>query len=89
MSGRRTGRRRRRWRSVVAVAVCAALFVPSWVADFRGPNQRSAGPPWATEVARAIGDCRGGGNVTATLSINPPYWTVVLPCRVLAAAAPR
>ncbi len=76
-------------RAIVAMAVCAALFLPSWVADFRGPNQRSAGPTWAAQVGRAIGDCRRGGNVTATLSIDPPYWTVVLPCRVLAAAAPR
>lgn len=70
-------------RSVVAVTVCAALLIPSWVADFRGPNQRSSGPPWATEVAKATAVCRRGAAV-ATLSIDPPYWTVRLPCRVVA-----
>ena len=73
------------------MVVCAALFVPSWVADFRGPNQRSTGPPWATEVAKAVAACRKGATATATLSIDPPHWTVTLPCRLVVApsAAPR
>jgi hypothetical protein len=70
-------------RSVVAVTVCAALLIPSWVADFRGPNQRSSGPPWATEVAKATAVCRRDATAVATLSIDPPYWTVRLPCRVV------
>jgi hypothetical protein len=76
-------------RAVVAVAVCAVLFLPSWVADFRGPNLRSAGPPWATEVAQAAAVCRRGGVATATLSIDPPHWTVILPCRVVAPSSAR
>jgi hypothetical protein len=75
--------------AVVATAVCAALFLPSWVADFRGPNQRSAGPTWTAQVARAVDHCRRGGNATASLSIDPPYWTVVLPCPLLVAAGSR
>ena len=75
--------------AVAATAVCTALFLPSWVADFRGPNQRSAGPIWAAQVARAVDDCRQGGRATARLSMNPPYWTVVLPCPLLAAAGTR
>ncbi len=75
--------------AVAATAVCTALFLPGWVADFRGPNQRSAGPIWAAQVARAVDDCRQGGRATASLSIDPPYWTVVLPCPRLAAAGTR
>jgi hypothetical protein len=70
-------------RSVAAVTVCAAVLIPSWVADFRGPNQRSSGPEWATEVAQATALCRRGATALATLAIDPPYWTVSLPCRVL------
>jgi hypothetical protein len=70
-------------RSAMAVAVCAALLIPSWVADFRGPNQRSSGPAWATEVAKATAVCRRGETAIATLSIDPPHWTVRLPCRVV------
>jgi hypothetical protein len=71
-------------RAIVTVAVCGVLFLPSWVADFRGPNQRSAGPSWATEVARAATQCRQSGAKTATVPIDPPHWTAVLPCRVVA-----
>jgi hypothetical protein len=70
-------------RATVTVAVFAALLLPSWVADFRGPNQRSAGPPWATEVAKATAVCRRGGTASVMLSIDPPRWTITLPCRAL------
>ncbi|HTT88617.1 MAG TPA: hypothetical protein VMF65_03625 [Acidimicrobiales bacterium] len=73
-------------RVTVAVAICTALFLPSWVADFRGPNQRSSGPAWASEVAKAGAECRRTGNTTATLSIDPAHWTAILPCRVVAPA---
>jgi hypothetical protein len=71
-------------RAGVVVAACAVLFLPSWVADFRGPNQRSGGPAWATEVAKAATVCRRSGNTVVTLAIDPPHWTAVLPCRVVA-----
>jgi hypothetical protein len=70
-------------RAGAAVAVCAAVLLPSWVADFRGPNQRSAGPPWPSEVAKATAVCRRGGTGSVALSIAPPHWTAVLACRVL------
>lgn len=71
-------------RAAAAVVLCAAMFVPSWVADFRGPNQRSAGPAWATEVAQAARTCRRSGEGMVEVRIDPPHWTAVLPCRVVA-----
>ena len=78
--------RRSAWRAVTAVVVCVALFAPGWVADFRGPNQRSGGPAWSGQVAKATELCRQERYNAITLLIDPPGWKVTLACRELVAA---
>jgi hypothetical protein len=73
----------RNWRSVTAVALCACLLSPTWVADFRDSNQRSAGPAWGTQVPRATAQCRRAPTATVSLAIDPPGWDVSLRCRDL------
>ena len=70
-------------RGLGAVVLCLALFAPTWVTDFRQPNQRSAGPIWASQVTKGLAQCRARKGGTATLSISPPHWTAVLECTVL------
>ena len=70
----------RNWRSVTAVLVCACLLGPTWAVDFRDSNQRSAGPAWGTQVARATAQCRRAPSATVSLAIDPPGWDVSLTC---------
>jgi hypothetical protein len=72
------------WRVLGAVGVCLALFVPSWLADFRDPNARQAGPNWSTEVAKAAAGCRHGQDKSVTVAIDPARWTASLPCNAFA-----
>ena len=71
------------WRPVMAVALCACLLGPTWVVDFRDSNQRSAGPAWGAEVAKATAQCRRAPSATVSLAIDPPGWDVSVPCRDL------
>ncbi|HXW78165.1 MAG TPA: hypothetical protein VEJ84_01635 [Acidimicrobiales bacterium] len=77
------------WRGLAAVVLCLALFAPTWVTDFRQPNQRSAGPIWSTQVAKGVAQCRGrdhnGG--TVAVPISPPHWTAKLECSVLTSSS--
>ena len=57
------------------------LLLPTWVADFRDANLRSAGPVWPAQVARAAAHCRDSHAATATVRIDPPGWKAVLVCR--------
>ena len=68
------------WRVLGALGVCLALFVPSWLADFRDPNARQAGPNWPTELAKAAAGCRHRQDKSVTLAIDPARWTASLPC---------
>jgi hypothetical protein len=77
-----------RWRSVMVVAVCACLLGPTWVVDFRDSNQRSAGPAWGAEVARATSQCRRTPTATVSLPIDPPGWNVSLRCGDLLTSRP-
>jgi len=72
-----------RWRSVTVVALCACVLGPAWAVDFRGSNQRSAGPAWGTQVARATAQCSRAPTATVSLAIDPPGWDVSLSCREL------
>jgi hypothetical protein len=72
------------WRVLGALGVCLALFVPSWLADFRDPNARQAGPNWSTEVAKAAAGCRHGQDKSVTVAIDPARWTASLPCNAFA-----
>jgi len=78
----------RQWRSVTVVAVCACLLGATWVVDFRDSNQRSAGPSWGTQVARATVHCRRAPTTTVSLAIDPPGWDVSLTCRDLVTTRP-
>lgn len=78
-----------RWRSVIVVAVCACLLGPTWAVDFRDSNQRSAGPAWGTEVAKATAQCRRAPTAKVSLTIDPPGWNVSLRCGDLDASRPR
>lgn len=73
----------RNWRSVTVVALCACLLGPTWVVDFRDSNQRSAGPAWGTQVARATAQCQRVPTATVSLAIDPPGWDVSLKCKDL------
>ena len=73
----------RNWRSVTVVALCACLLGPTWVVDFRDSNQRSTGPAWGTQVARATGQCQRAPTGTVSLAIDPPGWDVSLKCKDL------
>ena len=75
------------WRALAAVVVCLALFAPTWVTDFREPNQRSAGPIWASQVAKGVAQCRGHNGGTVTVPISPPHWTAKLECTALTSSA--
>ena len=77
-----------RWRSVTVVAVCACLLGPTWVVDFQDSNQRSAGPAWGTEVAKATAQCRRAPTATVSLPIDPPGWDVSLTCANLLTSHP-
>jgi hypothetical protein len=77
--------RSRDWRAVTAVALCACLLGPSWVVDFRDLNQRSAGPAWGSQVAKATAQCRNSPAATVSLAIDPPGWDVLLRCTHLLA----
>jgi hypothetical protein len=72
-----------RWRSATAVALCACLLGPTWVVDFRDSNQRSAGPAWGAQVAKATVECRRAPTAPVSLMIDPPGWDVSLKCRDL------
>jgi hypothetical protein len=74
-------------RAVLVAALCAALFAPAWAIDFHDRNQRSDGPRWSSQVARGTTACArraavdgGSPGATATLAIDPPGWTSVVPC---------
>jgi hypothetical protein len=73
----------RSWRPVTAVALCACLLGPTWVVDFRDSNQRSTGPAWGTQVARATAQCQRAPTGTVSLAIDPPGWDVSLKCKDL------
>jgi hypothetical protein len=74
-------------RALATVVLCLALFAPTWVTDFREPNQRSAGPIWASQVARGLAQCRTRNEGTVTLSISPPHWTAELECTALTSSS--
>ncbi len=78
-----------RWRPVTVVAVCACLLGPTWVVDFRDSNQRSAGPAWGAQVARATAMCRRAPTAPVSLAIDPPGWNVSLRCGDLLTSRPR
>jgi hypothetical protein len=78
----------RNWRRVTAVALCACLLGPTWVVDFRDSNQRSAGPAWGPQVAKATGQCRKAPNAPVSLVIDPPGWDVSLTCGDLVSTRP-
>jgi hypothetical protein len=77
-----------RWRSVTGMAVCACLLGPTWVVDFRDSNQRSAGPAWGAQVAKATAQCRRAPTTPVSLPIDPPGWNVSLRCGDLLASRP-
>jgi hypothetical protein len=71
-------------RRVIAVPVaCAVLFLPTWVADFRDANLRSAGPAWPTQLSRAAAHCHHSRAATVVVRIDPPGWEAVLVCRAI------
>jgi len=75
-----------RWsrRKALAVPVaCAVLLLPTWVADFRDTNQRSHGPVWPVQLARAVAHCRDSHPRTVTVPIDPPGWRAVLVCQAI------
>ncbi len=75
-----------RWsrrRAVVVPVACAVLLLPTWVADFRDANQRSHGPVWPDQVARAVVYCRDSGAYRVTVPIDPPGWRAVLVCQAI------
>jgi hypothetical protein len=69
-----------RWRPVMVVAVCTCLLGPTWVVDFRDSDQRSAGPDWGAQVAKATAECRRTPTAPVSLVIDPPGWDVSLTC---------
>ncbi len=75
------------WRALATFVICLALFVPSWVVDFRSPNQRSAGPNWSQEVAKVVGKCRVDKSATVVVPIDPPGWSALLECIGLTTSA--
>jgi hypothetical protein len=75
-------------RSVTVVAVCACLLGPTWVVDFRDSNQRSAGPAWGAQVAKATAECRRAPTAPVSLTIDPPGWDVSLTCGDLPSPRP-
>ena len=75
------GARRPGWRAAAVPVACAVLLLPSWVADFRDANPRSAGPVWPAQLARAAAHCRDSHTATATVRIDPPGWKAVLVCQ--------
>jgi hypothetical protein len=62
---------------------CAVLLLPTWVADFRDTNQRSHGPVWPVQLARAVAHCRDSHPRTVTVPIDPPGWRAVLVCQAI------
>jgi hypothetical protein len=74
------GRSRERW----AILACCALLVPAWVADFRNTNGRARGPTWQSQLSVAVATCRAEARgSTVIVAIDPPRWTVSVPCRDL------
>ncbi len=71
------------WIPIAVPVACAVLLLPTWVADFRDANLRSAGPAWPAQLARAAAHCRESHAATATLRIDPPGWKAVLTCRAI------
>jgi hypothetical protein len=71
-----------RGRQRLAAALLLVIFVPSWTADFRDANARSAGPDWPAEVAADGATCRSGATASVKLNIDPPPWFTVVPCRL-------
>jgi hypothetical protein len=70
-------------RSLTAATVLVVLLAPSWVADFRDANQRSAGPIWPEQVRLAAKQCTASRSSKALVAIDPPGWDAALPCRDL------
>lgn len=71
-------------RALGALAVCCALLIPAWVADFRGTNGRAGGPTWQSQLSLAVARCRGERPRTlAVLAIDPPGARVVVHCRTI------
>jgi hypothetical protein len=75
------------WRALAAVVLCLAVFAPTWVTDFREPNQRSAGPIWSAQVAKGVARCRGHDSGAVIVPISPPHWTAKLECSVLTSSS--
>lgn len=71
-----------RGRQRLAAALLVVLLVPSWAADFRDANARSSGPDWPAQVASVGATCRSRPIATVKVSIDPPPWFTVLPCRL-------
>jgi hypothetical protein len=76
------GQRYRR-RAIAVPVVCAVLFLPSWVTDFRDANMRSDGPTWQSQLALAAARCHASHPRTVTVLIDPTGWKAVLPCRAI------
>jgi hypothetical protein len=75
------GGSRERW----AILACCALLLPAWVADFRNSNGRAHGPTWQSQLSVAVATCRADPRgSTVIVAIDPPRWTVAVPCRDLA-----
>ena len=70
-------------RSLTVATVLVVLLAPSWVADFRDANQRSAGPVWPEQVRLAAKQCTGSRSNEVLVAVDPPGWDASLPCRDL------
>jgi hypothetical protein len=79
------GASRPRWRQTMPAAVMAAIVLMACLGDYRMSDNRSNGPRWSTEIAKARDRCTTQNLLNVDVPISPAEidstWIAVLPCR--------
>lgn len=73
----------RGWGGKGALVACCLVLALGWALGFRAENARSSGPNWEHQVSIALARCLKSGHTSETVAIDPPGWTVNIPCRSL------